>query len=162
MTNITSHDGGGRPLTIVDPNGVTTTLAYDGRLNLNTSTVSTGAGNFTTTWTWNPAQELESVEKPDGSTLSFGYDTAHRLTSIADLPGNSITYTLDDLGGRTATTIADSGSTTTASRSATFDALGRMLTDVGGEGQTTTFTYDKNGNVLTSKDPLNHTHDLYL
>ena len=157
VTNITSHDGGGRPLTIVDPNGVTTTLAYDGRLNLNTSTVSTGAGNFTTTWTWNPAQELESVEKPDGSTLSFGYDTAHRLTSIADLPGNSITYTLDDLGGRTATTVADSGSTTTASRSATFDALGRMLTDVGGEGQTTTFTYDKNGNVLTSKDPLNHT-----
>ena len=30
-TQITSHTGGGLPLTIVDPNGVTTTLTYSPR-----------------------------------------------------------------------------------------------------------------------------------
>ena len=39
---------------------------------------------------------------------------------------------------------------------ATFDALGRMLTDVGGQSQTTSFTYDNNGNVISITDPLSH------
>jgi RHS repeat-associated protein len=36
---------------------------------------------------------------------------------------------------------------------ATYDALGERRTDVGGQSQTTSFTYDKNGNVQTITDP---------
>jgi YD repeat-containing protein len=35
-----------------------------------------------------------------------------------------------------------------------FDALGRVLHDIGGVGQTTTLAYDPNGNALTVTDPL--------
>jgi YD repeat-containing protein len=38
-TSITAHTGGGSPLTIVDPNGVTTNLSYDARQRLLTSAV---------------------------------------------------------------------------------------------------------------------------
>src|SRR5579871_6129511 len=159
-TNITSHTAGGRPLTIVDPNSVTTTLAYDtDKQRLSTSTV---AGNLTTTNTYDSAGMLHSVQKPDGSTLTYAYDAADRLTTVTDLPGNSINYTLDALGDKTQTQWKDTTATVQRSTTATFDALGRMLKNIGGMSQTTTFTYDKNGNVLTVKDPdLNTTTKTY-
>jgi RHS repeat-associated protein len=157
VTTISSYTGGGLPLTVVDPNSVTTTMTYDGRMRLNTSTLHRGAGNLVTTWTHDAAGNLTSFEKPDGSTLSYAYDTAHRLTTVTDLPGNTINYTLDALGDRTATQVKNTGGTVKESHSATFDALGRKLTDVGGMSQTTTFTYDANGNILTVTDPLSNT-----
>jgi YD repeat-containing protein len=46
--------------------------------------------------------------------------------------------------------------TVTEGHTATFDTLGRKLTDVGGMGQTTTFAYDSNGNVSSIKDALSN------
>jgi YD repeat-containing protein len=157
LTKITSHTGGGLPLTVVDPNSVTTTLVYDGRMRLNTRTLRASAGNLTTTWTHDATGNLTALEQPDGSKLTYGFDPAHRLTSITDLPGNSVSYTLDALGNATLTQVKNTGGTVKKSHSATFDALGRMLTDVGGMSQTTTYTYDPSGNALTIKDPLSHT-----
>ncbi len=57
-----------------------------------------------------------------------------------------IDYTLDALGDKTQINTYDPSDILERQHSATFDALGRMLTDVGGVGQTTTYTYDKNGN----------------
>jgi RHS repeat-associated protein len=157
QTNITSHTGGGLPLTIVDANSVTTTFAYDGRLRLNTSTVHTSAGNLTTTYNHDAAGNLQSVVLPDDTGLNYGYDAAHRLTSVTDLAGQSVSYTLDYLGDPTLVHVADSHGNVTRSHSGNFDALGRVLQDIGGVQQTTTFTYDGNGNALTITDPLNDT-----
>ena len=82
-------------------NNVTTTLAYDARLNLHTSTVATAAGNLVTTFTHDPANQLTAVQLPDNSKLTYGFDHAHRLTTVTDLLSNSITYTLDALGDKT-------------------------------------------------------------
>lgn len=155
-TNITAYSGGGYPQTIVDPNSVTTTLTYDARQRLTTSTVHTSAGLLTTTYTIDPTGELSKLTLPDSSYLAYGYDTAHRLTQITDTLGNYIKYTLDALGDRTASNIYNSSSTLERQHSATFDALGRILTDVGGESQTTTYGYDPNGNILTIIDPLSN------
>jgi RHS repeat-associated protein len=155
-TSITLNSGGGYPEAVVDPNGVTTTLTYDARQRLISSAVTTSAGVLTTTYTIDPASELTKVTLPDNSYLAYGYDTAHRLTKTTDELGNYIQYTLDSLGDKTQINTYDSGSDLKRQHSATFDALGRMLTDVGGSGQTTRYTYDSNGNALTVTDPLNH------
>jgi len=153
-TKITQHLPGGLPQTVVDPNGVTTNLTYDSRLRLLTSTLSTSAGALTTKYSYDPASNLLSVTLPDGSALANTYDAAHRLTGIADLFANRIAYTLDADGNRINIAASNTGGTIARQHSATFDALGRLLHDVGGVGQTTAYGYDANGNALAITDPL--------
>jgi len=143
-TQITSHTGGGLPLTVVDPNNVTTTLTYSQRNWLLTSTVATSAGNLTTQNTYDLAGNLTKVQQPDGSYLNNFYDTAHRLTTVTDSFGNSIDYTLDAFGDRTVSNIENPSSVVTRGHTATFDTLGRIRTDVGGMSQTSGYTYDSN------------------
>jgi RHS repeat-associated protein len=153
-THVTQHLPGGLPQTIVDPNGVSTILAYDTRLRLLTSTTTSAA--LVTSFSYDPAGNLVGVMLPDGSTLVDGYDTAHRLTSVTDLFNQRIAYTLDGLGNRTLHQALDASSTVHQQHSGVFDALGRMLEDVGGASQARAYTYDNNGNPLTIADPLGH------
>jgi YD repeat-containing protein len=155
-TSIIKHSPGGQPETIVDANGVTTTLTYDPRRFLATSAVSTTAGVLTTKLTRDAAENLLSVTLPDASTLNYQYDSAHRVTQVSDSLGERVALTLDALGDQTSAKTYDKSGTERRQHSATFDSLGRMLTDVGGVGQTTRFTYDGNGNLITSIDPLSH------
>jgi YD repeat-containing protein len=109
--------------------------------------------SFTTTNGYDPAGNLTSVQLPDNSKLTYAYDTAHRLVRTTDLFGNATTYTLDALGDVTLTNVTTPSATLTRRHSGMFDALGRMLQDIGGVGQTTKYTYDNNGNALTITDP---------
>jgi RHS repeat-associated protein len=159
QTSITSHTGGGLPLAIVDPNGVTTNLVYDPRQHLLSSTVMTSGGNRATTYGYDPAENLTSVTQPDGSRLTYTYDAAHRLTAITDLFGQKVSYTLDALGDRTAINILNAANAITSQHSNTFDALGNMLQDIGASSQTSIFTYDAMGNMVTATDQAsNMTH----
>ncbi len=153
-TQIPQHLPGGLPQTIVDPNGVTTTLVYDPRLRLLTST--TTSASLVTTFGYDPAGNVTSVMLPDGSALLNGYDAAHRLTSITDLFNQKLSYGLDGLGDRLLTQALDAGSTVHRQHSGIFDALGRTLEDIGGAGQTTVYGYDDNGNAVTVTDPRTH------
>jgi RHS repeat-associated protein len=153
-TAITSHMGGGLPLTIVDPNSVTTTLTYSPRNWLLTSTVSTGAGPLTTTNTYDAAGNLSQVMQPDGSYLNNAYDTGHRLTTVTDSFGNSIDYTLDALGDRTVSNIENPSNVVTRGHTTSYDTLGRVHDDTGGiSNQTTAYAFDSNGNVKTFDPP---------
>jgi RHS repeat-associated protein len=157
QTTVTSHTPGGYPLTITDPNGVVTTLAYDTRQRLLSRTVALSSGNRTTSYGYDAAGNLTSVTLPDGSGLTYSYDAAHRLTGIKDLFGQSISSTLDALGDLTATNVENASSTVTSQHSDSFDALGRMLTDSGASNQTSSYTYDAVGNMLTATDQLTNT-----
>jgi RHS repeat-associated protein len=157
QTTISNHTGGGLPLTVVDPNGVTANLTYDPRQHLLTSTVVTSAGNRSTTYGYDAAENLTSVTLPDGSGLTYAYDAAHRLTTITDLLGNKVSYTLDALGEHTATSVLNASSSVTRQHSNAFDALGRMLQDIGASNQTASFAYDAMGNMVTATDQTSHT-----
>lgn len=156
-TSVTAHTAGGYPQTVMDPNGVSTTLAYDAQMRLTSSTLHTSAGPLTTQFSYWFEDKIASTTLPDGSVWSNTFDSALRLIENADVYQDNIQYTLDRLGDRTQVNTYDSTHTIHRQHSATFDALGRMLTDVGGVGQTTTYTYDNNGNALTITNPLSHT-----
>ncbi|MBI3523007.1 MAG: RHS repeat protein [Betaproteobacteria bacterium] len=151
-TQITAYDLNGRPTAIVDPNGITTTLAYDARGRLTSRSI----GGETTAYTYDPVGQLTHVSLPDGASLSYTYDPAHRLVGVSDGVGNRIAYTLDAMGNRTKEDTYDPANLLAQTRTRVFDALNRLYNDIGTQNQTTTYAYDANGNRTRITDPLNH------
>jgi len=151
-TKITGYDADGRPLTIQDPNGLSTQLAYDPRGRL----LSRTAGTETTAYAYDAAGQLLKVTQPDASYTVFTYDPAHRLTQVSDNLGNKIVYTLDAAGNRVKEQILDPANALARSLTRTFDALNRTATSVGTQGQTTALAYDADSNVVAVSDPLSN------
>lgn len=145
-TSVTAHTGGGLPLTVVDPNGVTTMLAYDGRNRLTSKTLQTATGPLQTLFAYDPAGNLISATQPDGSRITNSYDAANRVTKASDLFGNSVNFTLDGLGDTTRVSIQNQAGTATRTVTATYDKLGRPTANVNGAGWTRQFGWDNNGN----------------
>jgi RHS repeat-associated protein len=156
VTTITEAQSGGLPKKIRDPNGIFTTLAYNNRNWMTSSVLSTSAGNLTTSFTYDSAGELTKTTLPDNSYLSYAYDNAHRLTTVTNALSETQNLTLDAMGNVTQELWKDASSNTKYKHTATFDGLGRMLTSVDGEGNSTSFTYDKNSNTLTITNPRNY------
>ena len=151
LTSITAYNIHRQPLTIVDPNGLTTTLTYDARQRLKTRTV----GSETTTYDYDGVGQLTKVTLPDGSFLSYTYDDAHRLTGMQDNLDNRVVYTLDLLGNRIGEQVFDPANQLAQTRSRVFNNFSRLFQELGAQSQTTEYTYDDQGNVITVKDPLN-------
>jgi len=156
VTHVTAHDSSGRPQTIVDPNGVTSNLAYDSRGRFTSATVVASSGNATIAFAYDNSGNVTRITRPDGSFLAYNYDMAHRVTKVANALGETINYTLDALGGRTLLQIQASGGSLMKTQSQVFDELGRLLQSVGASGQTTTLVYDNDNNVTSTTDPLSH------
>lgn len=150
VTSITAYNAHGQPLTIIDPNGLTTILAYDARQRLTSRLV----GSELTTYTYDNAGQLTRVTMPDGSFLNYTYDPAHRLTQIDDNLGNKIVYTLDAMGNRTLEQVRDPSNALAQTRSRVYSNLNRLSQDIGAQSQTTTYTYDNQGNVKSIDGPL--------
>jgi YD repeat-containing protein len=150
-TQITAYNAHGKLLTIVDPNGLTTTLAYDLRQRLTSRTV----GGELTTYTYDNAGQLTKVTLPDGSFLSYSYDAAHRLTGIQDNLSNRVAYTLDFGGNRTREEVFDPANALAQTRSRVYSSINRLFQELGAASQTTEYGYDLQGNVTSVKDPLN-------
>jgi YD repeat-containing protein len=154
-TSITAYNAHGQPLTIVDPNGLTTNLDYDERQRLRSRNV----GGETTGYTYDPAGQLTKVTLPDTSFLSYGYDDAHRLTGITDNLGNHITFTLDAMGNRTKEEVFDPANALAQTRSRVYNNLNRLFQELGAQSQTTTYGYDNHGNLTSIDGPLAGTAD---
>lgn len=131
VTRITAYDPHGRPLSIADPNGLVTQLAYDPRGRLTSRSV----GGEVTTYQYDGVGQLTQVTQPDGVAVAYTYDAAHRLTQVADSAGNRIAYTLDPLGNRIGEDVYDPAGQLAKSLSRAYDALGRLqsLTGVAAE-----------------------------
>jgi len=147
-TTVTAHDPHGRPARIVDPNGRVTELRYDPRGRL----VERRVDGLSTHLVYDPVGNLVQTLLADGSELRYGYDAANRLTSIEDALGNRIEYALDPAGNRVGERVRDPAGALARTRNRIYDALGRLTADTGGEGQTTSFEYDLNGNLTAIVD----------
>ncbi|MCU7936939.1 MAG: type IV secretion protein Rhs [Candidatus Thiodiazotropha sp. (ex Dulcina madagascariensis)] len=152
ITQITAHDAAGRPLTMVSPNGLTTTLSYDARGRLTQQTRSDGTTSRTTQYAYDAVGNLTQVTQPDGSFLSYEYDLAHRLIGMEDNQGNRIDYTLDAMGNRLSEQLSDPQGTLMRSQSQVYDQLGQLSQQIDSQNHTTAYGYDANGNLTQSTD----------
>jgi RHS repeat-associated protein len=133
-TNLTTttRDARGRPLTIVEASGSTTTTPR------------------TTTITWDPTYNVpDTIVRPNVTQTNTYYATGQ----TGGLPGQLKTVTLTDT---TSQTVPYSTNGQTRTWTYTWSTVGKLLTVKGPVGDVTTFTYDSSGNLLTSTDALSH------
>ena len=156
VTTFDAYDVDGQPTRVTDPNGVVTAMAYDVRGRLEARTVNAdGALAETTAFDYDSVGQLVRTTMPDGSSLRYQYDAAHRLTEIADSLGNVIQYTLDAMGNRIKEDTFDPSDRLQRTQRRIYDVLNRRYNDIDASGQRTTYSYDPNGNLKTSTDALN-------
>ncbi len=123
----------------------------------------------TTSYQYFPDGSLKQVTNVNGTTATYSYDNALRLTDVlTQLGSNTLsrhTYTLDAVGNRTQVNellpqLGFVGTTTPSQTSYGYDTLYR-LTSVTGPSGTTSYRYDPVGNRLTRTrgDTLSYSYD---
>ena len=127
VTTFNSYDKAGRVLQITDAKGIVTDMTYTPRGWVKTVSVTPPGGTArVTTYTYDNVGQVTHVANPDGTGVGFTYDAAHRLTGATDARGNSVTYTLDNMGNRIAEQLKDPGGVLQRTMSRSFDALNRV------------------------------------
>ncbi len=164
VTEYLRYDGAGRVLSVKDPNGVITDFEYHPRGWLTARKVrGTDAGSETddviTRIEYLPTGLVQRITQPDGAFTTFTYDTAHRLTDVADGVGNSIHYTLDNAGNRTREDTRDAQGALVRTLSRVFNQLGELQTQTDAYGHATLFTYDADARPDATQDPLGRVTD---
>ena len=103
------------------------------------------------TYTYDNAKNLLSKVDPKGTT-TYTYDSMNRLWTVTEPGQRKTTYTYDGAGNRDSEVIVKDGITTI--NQSTYDGSNRLLMikeEIAGVlAQDTDYTYDNNGNQLTS------------
>ncbi len=165
VSEVLSYDGIGRLLKVRDANNVVIDMEYNARGRLTARKVrgndnAVETDDVITRMEYDATGQVVKVTQADGEFMTFVYDAAHRLTTISDAHNNSITYTLDNAGNRTAETTKDSSESIKRSLSRVYDIVGRLQASKNAASTTVaTLTYDANDNLNTSTDGLNRVAD---
>ena len=149
----------------VDPDGVERSWTYDGEGNC---IAENGADGSTTRYEYARFDIPSARVNPDGSRYEFCYDTELRLTQVRDPAGLSWDYVYDAIGRVVSETDFDRRTVRYA-----YDPAGRFASRINPLGQTvthhylddgrlstkdvdgsvTTFTYNREGGLLTAQAP---------
>ncbi|MFI8719270.1 RHS repeat-associated core domain-containing protein [Stenotrophomonas sp. NPDC077464] len=151
-----AYDTHGRPLSVVDSNGVITEFTYHPR-GWPTSVTVRGDGTAThrtTSISYWPTGQVQEVVEPDGGAVTYVYDAAQRLTDIADNAGNTLHYTLDDAGNRLREDTVDDAGALRRTLSRIYNTLGELTTLKDAGNHATVLTYDPEGNPASLTDAL--------
>ena len=139
--------------TLTYPGGKTVTYGYDkaGRLQ---SVQDWITGSNPTTYEYDDAGNLTRIFRPDNTEAIYSYDDASRLTGITEQKiGGAIicsyAYVLDGVGNHNSVTATEplTGSVLPKDVSYTHDKANRLFS-----AGSATYTYDNNGNRMTSTD----------
>jgi RHS repeat-associated protein len=152
ITTFNSYDASGRLTQLTDPNGLVTTFTYNARGWL----VAKQVGTELTHYSYDGVGNLLSMQLPNGSSYAYSYNAAHQLTAIQDQLGNRVVFTPDAMGNNTSVQVVNSSGTLVRVHSYVYNALNQLYQDIGAQGQTTTYSYDGNGNLTGITDPLNY------
>lgn len=162
MTTYSNYNQFRRPTVIVDPNGLTTTLSYNGEERIESITLNgvTPSEQRVVHYTYDQLGQLIRVDYNGGvaltgTSISYEYDNARGLTAIEDGAGNRIEFTLDDGGNRTAIVIKATDGDIKKTLSQAFDALGRVNATTDAVGNVAHYNYDVGGNLIETINPRN-------
>ncbi len=158
------RDRNARPLSVRDANGVTTDFEYDaaGRLTARKTRGTNDAGEADDRimrMTYWPGGEIKRITQSDGTWAQYSYDSAHRLTGVADHIGNTMTYTLDAAGERSGEETRDPAGSLRRTLTRLYNTLGQLESQTDAYQHVTGFTYDNNGNLDKTRDALLHETD---
>ncbi|BGE87347.1 hypothetical protein Ms3S1_37830 [Methylosinus sp. 3S-1] len=125
-----------------------TTFTYDAKGNLLTETVASGSSSSTRSYTYNTFGQVLTATDPLGRVTKYAYDAMGNLTSETNPRGHVTAYTSYDANGRPLTIQDPNGVVTTL----TYNFRGQITSRVT-LGQTTTYTYDKAGQLIKVREP---------
>ncbi|MFE1574157.1 RHS repeat-associated core domain-containing protein [Comamonas odontotermitis] len=140
-----THDGAGRILTATDPSGLVRSYSYNPKGQL----TSFSAGGLLTTLSYMPNDKLGTVTFANGYAITYQYDGALRTSNWSDNRGNSGQYTLDAQDNATSATVKDSAANTALQVQRSINGINRVTRETIGGNQTTSMTYDANGDLTT-------------
>lgn len=163
------YDGSGRLSTvttdlsptdnsIADNNTVVTTYTYSGTSNRIASIAQTGGALLSITYDGSNRVStiVQTMASGITNTTTFTYNSGN--TTIADQQGQVTTLTYDANKQLTQMTLPAAQSGATAQiLSFTYNSNGDVLTTTDGSGNVTTYTYDGNGNVTLVRDQAGNT-----
>ncbi len=138
------YDSTGQRVRMADASG-TSTYAYDalGRI----TKVTDGSGK-SIQYSYNAANELETITYPDGTKISYGYDKNGNLTKVTDADQKDTVYVYDALD-RVTEIRRPGGTKTTVAYDAGDRIVSLTTTDAdGGEISYYTYTYDSRGFII--------------
>ena len=128
VTRYSNYDAHGRVGRIVAPNGLASEFEYGPRGWL----IARRVGDESTTFAYDAAGQLISVTMPDGASVSYRYDAAHRLTEVIDSAGNRLQYTLDAAGNRVTEQLTDPSGTLSRQVRRVYNVLNQVKQVTGG------------------------------
>ena len=133
VTTYGDYNAHGLPQTITAPDGTVTRMTYYPRGQVATVVQSAGGQSRWTKYEYEPTGDLSRIQFPDGSVAIYAYDDAQRLISVTDGLGNTVTYTLDNLGNRVEEKVSDADGSVQRRVQRIYDALGRLQATGGGD-----------------------------
>lgn len=154
----------GLPQKMVNANGLETLITYDARDRVIQIKRGSQANHYET-WnvSWLAINKIDRITRPDGVSYKMLYDSAHDLIEVQErsagdaLLGKRV-YTLDLMGRLTKEEAFDGAGNKIASAGQTYNTLSRLASQTGAQNQSTTFTYDADGNLTGVADPLAHSN----
>jgi RHS repeat-associated protein len=177
-----TYDAAGNLIAFTPPGRPAYTFAYSDRNELTQFVPPAVAGTGPTTYAYNVDKQLTDLSRPDGKTISLGYDAFGRLASRA-LAENGVTTTTDtfayDTAGRISSVSRSNGVTVThlydgflhtgeswsgvvsGSVTRTYDSAFRMVGQSVSGGTAVNFAYDADdlligvGALAIARDPQN-------
>ena len=161
---------------VTDPNGKTTSFAYDAAGNLTSETDAAGnkatftydtlgrrltkvsprgyakggkPAEYTTTYTYDAEGNRLSTTDPLGHKRSWTYDANGNVETMTDANGYETSYAYDAANRQVAVTRDDGSVKKTA-----YDGNGNVLSKTNGLEQTTSYAYDPRDYRSSATDPL--------
>ncbi len=155
-----THDGMGNRTMLSGPGGNITHYQYDARGLV----ASITRGTFTAAYTYDPVGRLITLTLPNNFYATYQYAAANHLLALTNRRANhsivsSFTYTVDNVGNRTAMTLAN-GDTVAYTYDKTYQLTGE--TRAGSLAYTQTYQYDPAGNrmaLISNTHAITYTYD---